>query len=65
MDANHIIQMATVGITTFRTAMNEGHTLCEFEHLAYEQGCRAYETIMRDFRKIWEKQQNELGENTE
>ena len=65
MDANHIIQMAVIGMATYRGAINNGHILCEFEHLAYEQGCRAYETIMRDFRKMWEKQQNEPSENTE
>jgi len=62
MDANLVLQMATGMMATYAEAMSS-RTLSEYEMLAYEQACRAYEVIMRDFRNMWEKQHNELREN--
>jgi len=64
MDVNTVLQMSMAAISHFCEAQDH-RTLQEFEVLAYEQACRTYETLMRDFRTTWEGQKDGLRENQE
>ncbi len=50
MDTQVVLQSCTAIICTFV----DRKPLQEFELLAYEQACRTLESVLKDFRSVWE-----------
>ncbi len=57
MDVQHVTNTCIAIIHNF----SNKQSLQEFELLTYEQACRTLETVLKDFREVWETQ-NELGD---